>query len=1049
MQPPPKFYTSEKYLSQLPALQVLQALGYGYIPAKDAMPMRQGRAANVILETVLLDSLRHINRYTVKGVSYDFSDGSLHNAIAKLKHIKTGGFITDTAEKHEFLLNGTTEAQITDGDKKDKSIRYIDWQNIDNNRFHMVAEYTVERTAMVKTYRPDIVLFVNGIPFAIIECKAPATGAAEAIQQHIRNQKPDGIRPLYQLSQILLATDGNDVRYATTNTPVKYWAKWQEQQIPDTDIAPLIQHPCPAEAFADVGIMGADRHARTITAQDRAIVGLLSPERLLTITRHSIVFDRNQKKIARYQQHYAVDKIMKRVQQFNGTKRQGGVIWHTQGSGKSLTMVMTAMKIAASRDILSPLIIIVTDRTDLDEQIFTTFMQCGYDEDTIHRSASGRDLLDALKAKKATVITTLVHKFQTVIEKGGFVDPSPNIFVMVDEAHRTQFGKLHAFMERSFPNASFIGFTGTPISKKDKSTYAKFGLLIDKYTIDQAIDDGAIVPLLYEARHALQDVNTHTLNVWFDRVTKDLTAQQAVDLKNKYARSEIINTNDSTLHMFAWDINAHFKKYIKPHGFKGQIVAPNRQSAVKIKRFLDALDDITSEVVITLSDTRKNSEQHTAQGNTDILYDFTQNTLDKYGDEGTYTKLVVDAFKDTDSPDVVIVVDKLLTGFDVPQNAVIYLCKRLSGHTLLQAIARVNRLYEGKQYGRVIDYMGVLRDLHTSLTEYTALQDFDEADLSRAVRDVKKQVSHLHHHYKTLMGIFKGVKHTSNMDPYIDVLRNPETRDNFYQAVGQFSKTLDLALSTTAFYDTTDDRMLKNYKHTEKKYQKLRWAAKQRFGEVVDFAKYEQEIKRLIDQNVVASDVIQTIQPLDIMNKSQVCDILQDSTQSTAAKADTIASATARTITEKIDQDPAFYTGFGDMLQEIMQAYRDKRLHEEDYLQQVIDLSNKVAEKRQSDLPDGIRENTFEAIIYGNIKQSVTVLADNIRVSAAQDMAKIAKPYTQRIDFPKNIDAQKHLKNQLDDYMYQVEKKHNIKIGENNLAQVFTTIVDLTAHNSI
>lgn len=1044
----PEFYTCEKYRSQLPALQVLRGLGYDYIRSDDALAMRHGRVSNVILETVLLENLRRINTYTVQGVEYPFSDGSLHNAIAKLKSPHSGGFIADARYKHELLCLGTSETQITDGDKKDKSIRYIDWDNIENNQFHMVAEYSVERSKMVKTYRPDIVLFVNGIPFAVIECKAPTIGSGEGISQHIRNQKPDGIRPLYQLSQILISTDGHDVRYATTGTPPKHWAKWQELEINDSDIETLIQQACPADVFGDVGIMPTERNDRSVTNQDRAIVGLLSPKRLLSMTRDNIVFDGDNKKVARYQQHFAIDKIMERVQEFDGTRRKGGVIWHTQGSGKSLTMVMTAMKIASNKDIQSPRIIVVTDRTDLDDQIHKTFLQCGYDKDTVHRSTSGRDLLDVLKDNKATVITTLVHKFQTVVEKGNYINEDPNIFIMVDEAHRTQFGKLHTFMERAFPNASFLGFTGTPISKKAKNTYEKFGLIIDKYTIAEAIKDGAIVPLLYEARHALQEVNTQNLDIWFDRVTKGLTNDQIIDLKRKYSRSNILNTNENTLQMFVWDINEHFKEFIKPYGFKGQIVAPDRESAVKIKQYLDNIGDITSEVIITLGDSRKNDESDIHNGNSDVIYNFSRNMMDTYGDESKYNTEIINSFKTHENPDLIIVVDKLLTGFDVPKNGVLYLCKRLSGHTLLQAIARVNRLYPNKEHGLIVDYTGVLENLNKSLEEYTELQDFDEQDLYNAVLDVKKEVAKLPHYYNTLMGIFKEVKDTKDTEQYIDILRREENRDEFYEAIGRFSKTLDLALSTTGFYGNTDENTIKNYNNAEKKFQRLRIEAKHRFGEIIDFSNYEKDIKHLIDKNVMAHDVVQTVKPVDIMNKEQVKGVLQDDNRTIAAKADTIAFATNRVITEKMEEDPAFYKTFAELLNDLILAYRAKRLHEQEYLDSVMDISNKVSEKRQEDLPDGIHENTFNAIVYGNVKDKLNALESDVLISTVKGMSDIAKEYTTLVDFDKNTDAQKDLKNKLDDYMYEhVESTQNIKINGDTLEEIFGKIVDITSHN--
>ncbi len=1047
--PGPNFHINERYRSQITALQVLNALGYEYIPAKEAMNYRYNRMSNVILESVLLDNLKRLNSYDIKGVRYNFSDGSLHNVILKLKQSSVGGIISAAQEKYDFLKNGTTETQITKDGKKDKSIRYIDWENPENNKFHMVAEYSVEREKSKKTYCPDIVLFINGIPFCVIECKAPSIDSAKGISQHIRNQESDGIRSLYEFSQILISTNSNDIRYATTGTQSNYWSIWKEEYSKDDKIKSLLNVKLTGNEFLDLTNFEPEKIVgRSIIEQDRAIVGLLSKERILSIMKDNIVFDNSTKKISRYQQFFAVNKIMERVKQFDGTKRKGGVVWHTQGSGKSLTMVMTAMKIASDRTIKNPLIIIVTDRKDLDKQIYDTFNHCGYKKDTIHQSKSGRDLLKNIKSKKYTVITTLIHKFQWVVEKHNFVDEDPDVFIMVDEAHRSQFGEMHACMEKSFPNASYIGFTGTPISKKDKNTYAKFGTIIDKYTIDQAIDDKAIVPLFYEARHVLQDVNSNNIDKWFERVTKDLTELQKVDLKKKYNKNNILSTSKNTLEILAWDINEHFTRNIKPSGLKGQVVSPNRESAIKLKNYFDNIGDINTEVVIILGDDRESDEVETCGDNINSLHQFRKKMIATYNNEDNYNTQVIKKFKENDDVDIVIVVSKLLTGFDEPKNAVIYLCRRLVGHNLLQAIARVNRLCEGKENGLIIDYQGVLEDLSKSLNEYTELQDFDEADLHSAVIDVKKKISTLNAQYNTLLKIFDTVQNNSDSELYINVLRKQETRDEFYQAIGGFSKTLDLARSTTSFYDDNDKQTINNYKETEKKFLHLRVEAKNRFSEVVDFSKYEKNIKRLINQNVLASDVIKLISPIDIMDQKSIDEYFKKAKISITAKADIIASLTNKIIIAKMEEDPALYTKFSEMLKNLITEFNNNRIISNQYYKNVVEIKNKVIEKRHDNLPQGIQENTFTAIIYGNIKDHLTSYNQDIVVSAVLGMTDIANNYITFIDFNKNTDKHKELKNKLDDYIFkELEEKKNIKIDDSVLKNIFNIIVGLVSKN--
>ncbi|MFL2659733.1 MAG: type I restriction endonuclease subunit R [Alphaproteobacteria bacterium] len=1046
----PDFYINEKYRSQIPALQVLSALGYKYIPAKEAMGYRYNKS-NVILESILLDNLKRLNSYDVKGVNYNFSDGSLLNAIEKLKASVVGGFISASQEKYELLKYGTTETQITDGYKKDKSIMYIDWENPENNEFHMVAEYIVEREKSKKIYRPDIVLFINGIPFCVIECKSPSTDSAKAIRQHTRNQESDGIRSLYKFSQILISSNSNNVFYGTTDTKPNYWARWKEECSNDNDdkIRSLLDIELSGSEFLDLADFKAEKIiGRSIIEQDRAIVGLLSKHRVLSIIKDSIVFDNKTKKIARYQQFFAINKIMERVKQFDGSKRKGGVVWHTQGSGKSLTMVMTAMKIVSDRTIKNPRIIIVTDRKDLDQQIHDTFKSCGYDENTIYQSKSGRDLFKAVKLRRYTVITTLIHKFKLVVEKNNFVDDDSNVFIMVDEAHRSQFGEMHANMQKTFPNASYIGFTGTPISKQDKNTYVKFGTMIDKYTIDQAIEDRAIVPLFYEARHVLQDVNSN-IDKWFNHITKNLNELQKIDLKKKYNRKNILSTSENILEMFAWDINEHFNKNIKPKGFKGQVVAPNRESAIKLKNYFDSLNDINTEVVITLGDgMEEDGEVATYGSNSNNLNHFRKEMIELYGNEDNYNAQVIKKFKEDDNVDIVIVVSKLLTGFDEPKNAVIYLCRRLVGHNLLQAIARVNRLYDSKTEGLIVDYQGVLQDLSKTLTEYTELQDFDEADLYSAVIDVKKKISTLGVQYNNLLKIFENVKNKSDTEAYIDVLRDKETRDEFYQVVNKFSRTFDLARSTTSFYDTNDKQTIDNYKRAEKKFLELKAEAKIRFYEIIDFSDYEKKIKRLIDQNIIAEDVIQLFQPVDIMDQKSLDEYFENSKIGTIAKADTIASLTKKTIEIKEEEDPVLYKELSEILQNLIDDFKNKRISSNQYYNSVLEIKKKVIEKNHDNLPQGIQKNTFTATIYNNIKEHLKSHDQDIVVRVVLGMSDIANNYITFVDFDKNIDKHKDLKNDLDDYIYaELENKENIKIDGDVLDEIYNKITNLVSKN--
>ncbi|HFD86832.1 MAG TPA: type I restriction endonuclease subunit R, partial [Gammaproteobacteria bacterium] len=487
---PKGFRFNEKYLSQIPALQQLINLGFEYLPPDQALAARQGKTGNVLLEEVLREQLREINRIHHKGRDYLFSEENIQSAVQKLKNVKYDGLLKTNEAIYELLTLGTALEQTVEGDTRSFNLRYVDWDDWRNNRFHVAAEFSVERSRSTETARPDIVLFVNGIPFAVIECKSPEVEVEQAISQSIRNQRDEYIPKLFIYTQIVLGVNKNAARYATVGTPAKFWSLWKERQDKEAAMARSIHRTLPDET-KDVLFSGDFTAARQfydaleaegeceLTEQDRAIHSLCRPERLLEL----------------------------------------------------------------------------------------------------------------VSEKKAGLVTTLVHKFDKALNvkkydvQGGTSaagagmrwsgpDESSDIFMLIDESHRTQFGSFAARMRQMFPNACYLGFTGTPLMKKEKNNFAKFGGLIDKYAIDQAVADGAIVPLLYEGRHVEMEQNEKAIDLWFSRHTQGLTDAQRADLKKKYARAEMLNKTDQVIYMRAFDISEHFRANWLGTPYKAQLVAP-------------------------------------------------------------------------------------------------------------------------------------------------------------------------------------------------------------------------------------------------------------------------------------------------------------------------------------------------------------------------------------------------------------------------------------------------------------------------------------------
>ena len=653
-----------------------------------------------------------------------------------------------------------------------------------------------------------------------------------------------------------------------------------------------------------------------MTEQDRALYSLCRPERLLELAWRFIVYDAGEKKIARYQQFFTVNNIVARVRNLQPDgRRLGGVVWHTQGSGKSLTMVMLAQSLALERAIENPVIVLVTDRVDLDEQIRKTFHHCGLEP---VQAQTGKHLTKLITEGKESVITTVIDKFASAVDAGKFKNESPNLFVLVDESHRSVYGDTGAKMEMVLPKACFIGFTGTPLMKKEHKTAKKFGGYIEPaYTIDQAVRDKAVVPLLYEGRLVLQQVDQKAIDKWFEVVTKPLSEAQRADLKKKFASADQLNKADRKIYEAAFDISEHFSQNWQGTGFKAQLAAPSKAAALKYKQYLDEFGKVTSEVIISGPDTRDDHEEINDTSDdieTEVdkkkVQAFWKKMMAKYGTERQYNEQIINGFKHGPEPEILIVVSKLLTGFDAPKNTVLYLCRSLVEHNLLQAIARVNRLSGGKDFGFIMDYYGVLQKLGEAMDIYAALPGFEKDDIADTVTDVTEEIKKLPQRHSELWDVFKTVKGSKDKEKYEVLLGDEELRGRFYDKLNAYARSLAVALATMQFLRDTPEKKIRGYKDDLAFFLKLRVSVKQRYAEEVDYKDYEKRVQKLIDTHVHSEGILQVTPPVNIFEKDAFKQEIEK-LESVASRADTIAHRTARTITEKMDEDPVFYRRSG------------------------------------------------------------------------------------------------------------------------------------------
>lgn len=943
----------ENDISQRPAIELLQKLGYQYLSPEEAMELRGEKSSNVLLEDILRQQLRQLNSIRIGSHSEArFSEQNIENGIAAMRNVPMeGGYLNANEAVYNMLTLGKAFEQSIDGDKKSYTMRYIDWQHPENNVFHVTEEFAVTRAGSNDTYRPDIVLFVNGIPLVVIECKRPDVKGAEeqAISQHLRNQKEDGIRSLYVYSALLLAIGNSFGSYATTGSAAQFWCKWHERFPNKTAEQDYLQR---------LNEMVGDRE---VTLQDEYLYNLCRPERLLELMYHFTIYDAGIKKLARYQQYFTVNETVNRVKTIEAGHRNGGVVWHTQGSGKSLTMVMLAQKIAQEPSISNPRIVLVTDRTDLDSQITKTFRKCGKE---VENATTGNRLVELLESDTDAVITTVINKFATAIKKIKRPLDNPNIFILIDEAHRSQYKEMAIQMNRVLPNACKIAFTGTPLMKKDKNTARTFGGIIKPvYTVKQAVEDKAVVPLLYEGRLSPQRVNEEPIDNFFNLLCEDLTPYQATDLKKKFSRTDSLNQTEQRIFSIALDISKHFTDNWQGTGFKAMLVTRKKKIAILYKKYLDEIGKLASEVLITAPDDREGEE--TAYGGTaQEVKDFWKRMMDEHGTPQKYQENLISRFKNQELPELMIVVDKLLTGFDEPKVAVMYLDRKLYGHTLLQAVARVNRTCEGKEYGYIIDYEGVLKELDEALDVYS---DYDEEDLDvfrETLVPVSDKIAELPQRHSDLWELFKMIPNKRDLEAYAQSLRMEDRRHEFYDRLTAFSSVLQLALSTKEFFENTDEKAIHRYKDDLNMFAKLRTAVQLRYSDTIDYKKYESRIEKLINHHV-ESDAVKVITNLvNIFDKDNFQKEV-DSVVGTAAKADTIATRTAKYIQENMDSDPAFFKKFSQLIKETIELYEQGRLTDNEYLEKMMQYKEDVLNHTDSELPPELEHNNAAKAYFG------------------------------------------------------------------------------------
>ena len=924
-----------------PARALLERLGWTYVP-REALAAERSGEREVLLKGRLRAALLRLNEW--------LTEEQAERAIFDLEQVNEVG-IARNQKIHEYLTFGLPLTVNTPHGQDSRNVRFFDFDHREGglNEFVVTTQFRVRRGNEKgndeddqRVIKPDLVLFVNGIPLVVTEAKSPSQEGAwksQAVRQLRRYQEagPEwhgtGAPELFHYNLLCVAHCGAGAAYAAIGAPENSYFQWKS-------VAPLSED----EVRESLGVEPQ--------GQAQLIVGMLSPATLLDILRDFVVYELEQgrlvKKLPRYQQYRAVTAAMRRILTETNPEDRGGVVWHTQGSGKSLTMLWLATKIRREPRLANADIAVVTDRTQLDKQISETFRRCGFPapertdrsrpepeerrarrrRETPNR-AQPLDLQTVLKQGGGRTVMTTIQKFEEALTtadgKLDVLNDSGNVFIMVDEAHRTQYGVLGGKMTRALPNAVMIGFTGTPIDKGfGRSTMKRFGPLIDSYTIPQSVKDEVTVPIWYEARMPeLHIEGPNTLDKLFDAMFGDETDSVREEIRRRYANRETVAEAQERIQMVALDIAEHFKTRVRPNGFKAQVVATSRAAALRYTEQLRSFG-LSAYPIITTGHN-----------------DGPEFQVAKELDHDQITNAFVNA---EGEPEVLVVVDMLLTGFDAPPEQVLYLDRPLREHGLLQAIARVNRRFSHekdgahteKAHGLVVDYCSISHDLQQ------ALSDFDWSDVQDSMRILEEDpATVIEAAAVRAESHFKG-KDLSDTWACVLVFAPDVNTEGNYKAdlferfnadYRQFSRLMDRLLPDPRGLPYVEQLARLTLIRSYTRAHFLRENAD------VNWTDIGAKVKQLIDQRISA-EVREMMQPVSILDHDFDEKIAH--LPHAEARASVMEHAIRAQIHERLEQNPVFYERLSQRLARIIEQMRVQLIDAAEAYRQMAVLQREV-----------------------------------------------------------------------------------------------------------
>ncbi len=1009
-----------------PLLRQLAGLGWRVLRGDKYDPATTLRESfsDVIIESELLTALRQINPW--------MEEEQITAMMHRIQTPQANGLLKANEEILDLLLEGWPADINHQTREKSPNVRFLDFSYSANNRFLAVSQFKLNVPGTEKHIIPDIVLFVNGLPLVVIECKSPtiADPMGEAVEQLKRYANRRGIvegnDKLFWYNQLQIATYRQKCCYSTITGELEHYIEWKDP------------YPC---KLSDINTEGGE----SVNSQQVLVQGMLSPGNLLDIIHSFTVFANDDKGriiklVPRYQQYRTARKIITRLKEKSTPAEKGGIVWHTQGSGKSLTMMFVVRAMFHDSSLNQYKVVFITDRTDLEKQLGDTAQSVGY---SLKKATSIAALKEYLRSPTPDLIMGMIHKFQENELKQQFpqLNVSDKILVMIDEAHRTQYKLLGANLQVALPNAVRVAFTGTPIEKTERT----FGQYIDQYSVRQAVEDGVTVEIVYEGRtHKGSVTNKEEMNLRFEDVFSAVDKDEQQLILDRYTWRAYLEAEE-VIRDKAADMLDHYLEQVFPNRFKAQVVAVSRLAAIRYKR---ALDELIKDKVQHFSGSTEDLEL-LRRLRVEVVISGTNNdeaVYKPFTDENQHERVIASfklPFDQTNDAGVsgdvgiLVVQSMLITGFDAPIEQVMYLDNVIKEHNLLQAIARVNRVSRNKSCGYIVDYVGVAHHLRE------ALSVFDEKDANEILSVVidqsadKDNLKYIHGQMKDFFKKFD--TNLSDIDTCVDILADDEVRDEFISLLRAFNKAIDRVLP--------DPEALR-FVHDLKMLSWISESARNRYrDEKLSIRDASRKIREIVDEFLISKGVDPKIPPLPIFSDAFKAKIRLNKTSQ--ATAEEITTAIREHISENYETDPEFYDRLGEKLEKVLADYRENwdKLAKE--LEEVLRTLEKGRAEENNYGLNPKTELPFLALLkrelYGTQEfQELPAEDQNRLLSATNDILEIVHRETQQVDFWVNYPAQKRLKSFILTHLLMTFKDKPDFVRNRN--QVAQKIIELAMH---